>query len=139
MWGFFCVVMPRPGVRTWRGGENLLGPEEPASQATTGPADQQQSQAVGPLLLYPLAPCKHHCGFFQAVSLVHQFCLSDVVLCLQYCDLDPSCPQTLSKPACLCCGATWSTTCCIIPPLIPKTLSCLGIVYTALALQMVKK
>lgn len=52
--------------------------------------------------------------------------------------LDPHRPETLSKPACLCCGATWSTTCCIIPPLIPKTLCCLEIVYTDLALQMVK-
>lgn len=53
--------------------------------------------------------------------------------------LDPHFPQTLSKPACLCCGATLSTTCCIMLPLIPKTLCCLEIVYTDLASQMVKK
>lgn len=78
------VVMPRPGVRPWRGGENLFSPEEPAGQKTTGSADQQQSQAVGPLLLYPLAPCKHHC--IIRLSLVHQFCLS-LVLCLKYCEM----------------------------------------------------
>lgn len=50
---FVLAVVPRPGVRHWRGGENLIGAEEPPGQETPGPADQQQSQAAGALLLYP--------------------------------------------------------------------------------------
>lgn len=56
------VVMPRPGVRPGRSGENLFSPEEPASKETTGSVDQQQSQTAGPVLLYPLATLNtmHH-------------------------------------------------------------------------------
>lgn len=57
------VVVPRSGVRPSRSGENLFGPEEPASQETTGSADQQQSQAAGSVLLYPLATSNTMCKF----------------------------------------------------------------------------
>lgn len=76
MLDFSSVVMPRPGVRPWWGGENLFSSEEPVSKKTTGSADQQQSQAAGPLLLYPLAPGAHP-AFFCSL----------VVLCLKYCEM----------------------------------------------------
>jgi len=47
--------VPRPSVRPRRGGENLISPEELAGQETIGPTYQQQSQAPGLELLYPLA------------------------------------------------------------------------------------
>lgn len=50
------VVVPRPGVRPRRGGENLISPEELVGKETIGPAYQQQSQAAGPVFLYPLLP-----------------------------------------------------------------------------------
>lgn len=53
----FSVVVPRPGVRPRRGGENLVSPEEFVGQEATGPAHQQQSQAAGPVLLYPFTTC----------------------------------------------------------------------------------
>lgn len=55
-----CVAVPRPGVGSRRSGEDLLGPEEPAGQETSGPAHQQQSQAAGPLLLYPFTHDRRH-------------------------------------------------------------------------------
>lgn len=54
----FFVVVPRPGIRPGRGGENLVSPEELVGQETTGPAYQQQSQAAGAVLLYPFATCR---------------------------------------------------------------------------------
>lgn len=60
----FSVVVPRLGVRPRGGGENLISPEEPASQETTGSAHQQPSQAAGLVLLYPLASCRQ-CGLAQ--------------------------------------------------------------------------
>lgn len=50
----FSVVVPRPGFRPRSSGENLISAEELAGQETTGPAHQQQSQAAGLVLLYPL-------------------------------------------------------------------------------------
>lgn len=46
--------MPRPGIWSRRSGEDLFSPEELACQEAAGPNYQQQSQAAGSVLLYPL-------------------------------------------------------------------------------------
>lgn len=101
------AAVPRPGVGHRGGGENLLGPTEPPGQETSGPADQQPSQAAGPLLMYPLTPCG-----WNSRDDSHPPHTSSALT------LFPS--KTLSRPACLSYGATWSTTCCIALPPTPR-------------------
>lgn len=104
--GFVFAVVPRSGVRHWRGGENLIGPKEPPGQETPGPADQQQSQAAGPLLMYPSTHCRRN----SRNELHPPHASSALTLFL----------QMLSRPACLSYGATLSTTCCIARPPTPR-------------------
>lgn len=52
--------------------------------------------------------------------------------------LDLPLPQMLSRHVCLCCGATWSTTCCIVLPPTPRTPWCLEPVCIDLASQTVR-
>lgn len=53
--------------------------------------------------------------------------------------LDPRLPQMLSRPVCLCCGATLSTTCCIVLPQTPRTPCCLVPVCIDHVSQMVRE
>lgn len=159
----FSVVVPRPGVRPRRSGENLISPEELTGQETPGPADQQQSQAAGPVLLYPLAPYRHSHSHRTAVFFLFttELRISSLIPAIVYLSLwvlfqklqqthvemplisvkclDLLLPQMLSRHVCLCCGVTWSTTCCIVLPPTPRTPWCPEPVCTDLASQTVRK
>lgn len=120
---FMFAVVPRPGIGRWRGGENLIGPKKPPGQETPGPADQQQSQAAGPLLMYPLT---HRRWNSKCVCVCLRGAINSkrwFISTIQKCRLDLFL-QMLSRPACLCYGATLSTTCCIALLLTPRIPWC---------------
>lgn len=81
---FVLAAVSGPGVGPRRCGENLVGPEEPPGQETSGPADQQQSQAVGALLMYPspLFLTPHHLQTLCTSSALTLFPLDVIETCL---------------------------------------------------------
>lgn len=134
---FIFAVVPRPGIGRWRGGENLISPKKPPGQETPGPADQQQSQAAGPLLMYPLTPSVElkECEWMSVRVWVFNS-KRWFISTIQNCRLDLFL-QTLSRPACLCYGATLSTTCCIALLLTPRIPWCPALLCSDHASQTV--